>query len=834
MRRLVSVLLVVVMSASGLLTGCGGKSPLAKKPVSPFTTEYELDEGAVDFFVAGDTFETAASGGPFYAGAQPLPGQNDDEYTTARAAKIAEINAEAAALVTACDEAKPALAALRSGYTTFLEGVYKKEAGLKDPALESLNTVVLLGSKGLLAEEQYAAIVSQETTQSYATAMRDYVAVTKAVELGGIYLEDVNTVTGYAALMVEALGGSKDAAVSGAANAFDSEMETLAGDALAALEPIVQRLANVEAGLTQLASADYYYSLEAIGWMQAESAKLSPLVEGLEAREGLSAEDVEGIKAFYAAFEEWDAALSEQVASIDTTGLIEISSAPFPVWGPEAAYAAADYEPGKNYGAANQVLATSAESKPPAKGWLASGWDGIKSGFGKVKTGVGVTVDTLGLGVRNITSVGAGIYYGNSTKDIVDNVMANTKEVVDNYNKGVSGASTFKNANDYIEGVETGAGDAAGGAAEWGIEKIWGKGKISSGVGWATGGLTKITVGMFTGMAKGIYKVSNTESSSADVALGFIEIGLGAIGGSKVIIKASQLPGLLKGGAQGVKAFQKIATGMIGSAANAAERKTISKALAELLVKKGFTPENATKLVSNSIKLEINAAVGQLIKNSRDAMIKKIRDLVAQGGTGALTNFKDTIKSSLQDLLSKGFSKTMQGYLNAGTTVMGETMKDYVDNLVAAGVTDGLLVNLIGQAMAIPPDPAQVSGTWTGSITILKVDIPESESKTAEEAGCEQTFKQLEGKKNACTYAITMGDSGSGTVVLSGGTVSGSGSATYSDGVITMVVGSEGTTYTMKGTIAFAKSGGMTMNGSWRAPFQGSTIIMSGSFTGTK
>lgn len=835
MKRGLSLLLAFMLAASTTLGGCGRVGlPGLKKPQTPFTTEYVLDETNIDYFLSNDDLESAMTGGPFYAGAQALPSQNTAEYDKARAAKVAEVNAKAAELVAACEPAKPALANLRSEYTVFLNKVHNEEDGLKDPAIESLNAVALNGTKTTLAELQYAALAGQETTQTYAVAMRDYLAVTKATEYASLMLKDADELASYSAIMITALADSENPAVKSAVAEYDTKMQTLYPDTLKALEPLAQGVADIDLGMRQLSSADHYFSLEAMGYMKAEQAKLEEALAGLEPREGITAEDVANIKITYEAFKELNASMESHLAAIDTSGMVEVAGVPFHDFGPDKAYAAGDYEPGKNYDAGTEVMRQQADSTPPKKGFFSGAWDTVKSGFGKLKTGVGVGVDAIGLGVRNITSVGAGIYYGNSTKDIVDNIMTNTKEVADNYEKGLSGSSTFTTAGEYVEGVETGAGEAAGGATEWGFEKVFGKGKVSGTAGWAVNGVTKITVGMFTGLAKGIYKVADKKSSTEDVAIGFIEIGLGAVGGSKLIIKASQLPGLLKGGAEGAKAFGKIVTNLVGSAANSSQRKAISKQLADLLIKKGMDPKAAQQILAATIKSEINAAMGQLLKNSRAAMIKKVRDLLASGGTGALTNFKETVKSSLEDLLKKGFSKTFQGYLDAGTTVIGATFTDYVDNLVAAGLTDGVLVDLIKSALAIPPDPAQVNGTWTGSLIITKVDIPKSEKKRAEEAGCERAFKELEGKKQSATFKIKLNDSGSGTanMTLKGG--SGNGSATYSDGQITMVVTSQGTRFTLKGTVAFKNEGGMTMSGSWSAPFQGSKIKMAGTFSATK
>lgn len=833
MKRAVSVLLVFVLVFSGTLTGCK-KGPLAKKPTSPFTLEYDLSEENVDFFVANDVAETAITGGPFYAGAQALPSQKTTEFDTARAKKVDDIKAQAKAIVDATTEAKPAMAALRAALADYLDVVYKNDPTFKDATIEALGKMEMVGAREAIAEADYAALTSEEPTQTYTKAMGEYLAVSRAVELGGLYLQDADQIAGLAAVYVDAGTGSSNAAIKTAAGELDAAMEGLLGDALKALEPVAAHIEGVNTGLAQLASADYYFALEGMGWMDSEMTKLEPVVSGLEARDGLSAEDVQAVKDSYAAFAEWNAALDEQLAAVETSGLVEVAEAPFPDLGVDAAYAAEGYEPGNNYDAAGQVLAMSTEPKAPEKGWLAAGWSGVKSAFGKAKTVVGVGVDAVNAGVYNIGRVTTGIYYGNSAKDVIKDVMDNTKQLITNYNNGVSGASTFKTAGEYLEGTEEGAGKAAGAATSWTFEKIFGKGKISGTAGWAVGGLTKITTGMFTGLAKGIYKVANKESSSADVATGLVEIALGALGGSKVIIKGSQIPGLLKGAKEGIGAFSKTVTTLVGSAANATERGQISKTLADLLIKKGLTKAEASQLISNSIKLEINTAVGQYIAASRATMIKKIRDLIAEGGSAFVANADDTLRSSLKDLLVKGFPKTMQGILDAGTTVIGTNAKEYFDNLVAAGLTDGMLTDLVTTALAVPPDPGQVNGTWNGSITITKVDIPQSEQKTADEAGCEQMFKQLEGKAQAATFTFKLNDAGSGTVTLAGQGGTGTGTATYKDGAIKMVVTVQGTTYTMNGTIAFVKTGGMSMSGSWTAPFQASKIKMSGTFTATK
>lgn len=837
MRRALSVLLVLCMSSSFLLSGCSALKGIGGKSNDPYTLDYELDESNVDFFLYNDDFDTIVSASPFYPGSRPQPSQNTAAFYEARAKRVAGITAEAAALVKACEAAKPAMATLRSDYTAYLEIVRKEEPRIGEWVTESMTQVALVPTQQLVAESEYAAMIEQPADLAYVKAMRDYLAVTKAVQLGGLYLKDANNVAGFAAVTLADLSASKSAKVQAANTELDKQMETDVAAALEALEPVAAGLAEIKFGLRQLVSGDYYLAQEGFGFMASEMPKLDEAVASIEVREGLSEQDVADVKAYYAGYKEYVTSLQSHFESLDTAGIIRVPSNDadglFDL-GLEKAYAAeGGYVPGDSMNAGIAAMSQDPPA-PPAEGWLSSGWGLVKSGFGKAKTAVGVTVDTLGSGVQVISAVGCGIYYGNKPKEIIENAMNGPKMVFENYKNGVSGSDTIKTAGEYIEGVEKGAGEYVGWAASKPIELVIGKGKVSETTKWALGGLTQITTGMFTGMAKGIYKVADKRSSTADVVGGFVDIALGSIGGSKLIVKASQIPGLIKGSLQAVKAGSKAALSMAGSAANKAEAKALAQRIAQLLTKKKLNPAEYKELISNQLKVEINKAVGQLIVGSRQAMIKKIRDLIAKGATGGMTNFKEGVKSSLEDLLTKSFDKSLKGFLDAGTTVMGTTLKDYIDNLVAAGLADGVLTGLINDALAVPPDPEQMAGMWNGSLTILKVTIPESEKKTADDAKCEQMFKQLEGKKIPMKLDIDMGASGSGSVTLTGSNGGGSGTITYSGGAVSMVITADGTTYTMKGTAKFTKSGGMSMGGSWTAPFQKSQIIMSGSWTAAK
>jgi len=405
----------------------------------------------------------------------------------------------------------------------------------------------------------------------------------------------------------------------------------------------------------------------------------------------------------------------------------------------------------------------------------------------------------------------------------------NVKEIGKNYQAGVSGSEVISTANGYLEGVETGAGQYAGGWAQTGIEKTWGKGKIADATGWAVGGLTKITTGMFTGLAKGLYKVGNKSSSSADVASGIVEIGLSAIGGSKVLIKGTQIPGLLKGGYQGLKNGGQALVNLTRSAGDAKVRAQLTKEMADLLANNKLTQEQLTKLISNSVKVEISEAVATLMAKNRELYIKAIRDLIAQGGTAIKTNFTSTIKGSLEDLVSKGFDKTFKGLLDAGTTVIGAGLGDYIDNVVGSQL-DPVLTDLINAALQIAPDANQVDGTYSGAFVITKVDIPKDAQQEAKEANCNALFKQLEGKSNPMTLKV---DASGGDAQLISKDGSSKGTCKYSDGAITMKFSSKGATLTFTGTAKLTKEG-VVLGGGWSSPYPKTSITISGTWSATK
>jgi hypothetical protein len=833
-RRVIAVALAVAMVVAVLpLQGCQLLSSMGigGSTAEPFTTDYQLTQADYDFFVGDDTVDTAIAHSPFYPGNEPLPSQNTAAYENARYKKVGEIIADAASLVTAAKTAEPALTTLRSDYVAYLQQVHSAEPKASDFIGSSLTSVTADGVDEILAERAYAGLMATEATTSYAATMRDYLKVTCACQYGALLLQDGNTIAASAAILSRAIAADGDAGAKAAAADFDAKATKDVAGAVAALEPVAEGIQSVDQDMSLLASGDYYFSREALGWMASETAKIKPQVDTLTAHGAMTQQQVDDVKTYFSMFQQWNTALTAQLAGLDTSGLVAVKgAAPFGVmpW-LDTAYAAegdAGYTPGKDYASAVAVLS---QGPPPKTGLLGATWDGVKSVFGAVKTGAGVGLDTAAIGARNISTLGCNWWYGVPVSESWKQMKDNVKEIGKNYDAGVSGSAVLSTANGYLEGAENGAGQTAGGWAQSGIESTWGKGKVANATGWAVGGLVKISTGMFTGLAKGIYKVANTQSSGADVASGIVEIGLSAIGGSKVLIKGTQVPGLLKSGYQGLKNAGQALVNLAESAGDAKIRAQLTKEMAEILANNQLTKEQVSKLISNSVKVEISEAVAAMMTRNREMYIKAIRDLIAAGGTAFKTNFTATAKGQISDLVSKSFATTLQGFLNAGTTVMGTGLGDYIDNVIGSQL-DPMLTDLINAALAIPPDPGQVDGSYSGVLVITKVDIPDAYQKQAEQANCAALFKQLEGKAQPITLKVS---ATGGTATMGSKSGSSKGSCDYTDGTITMQFSSNGSTMRMQGTAKLTKDG-VTMSGSWSMPYPKTQIMISGTWSVTK
>ncbi len=683
----------------------------------PFTFDYPLNESNIGFFTQGDTIGTLLSAGPFYTGSQPLPSQATRDYDAARAKKIAEIIKEADTLAQTAVRLKPQLATMRSAFLSYLSTGLKEEPKLADFTKQTFNQVAALASREQFVETEYNSMASAGVASALAKSFMDYTKVEKAVELGGLYLQDANNMLAYAAIAIKVTQSHPNATVKKASDQLDKDMlalDSIRNDLLAATSSIQK----IEYGMKQLFTGGYYLSQSANDFMAASLPDLKTKAASLTPRPGLTAEQIQAVKAYLSLIEKWQSQVKQRTDSLDKSRLVAVSQPQQKRQWLVFTRIANAAEPPDNYASAVGSVSAPLQSDPPKKddpGYLAKGWNIAKTAFHGAQTVAGVTLDTANAVTQNTFRTYWGVWYGEHANTILEDHKKNWAEVKNNYNNSTSGVQTLKTAGEYLEGVETTARETV----ESGVEKATGGFGVTS---WATGAITQATVGMFTGLGKGLYKLADRQADATRLAEGGLDVGLSLIGGSKVILKGSQVPNLVRGLAGEVEMTGKMAVNYVESTVAESARKNLLKESAELLAKSHLTEREAAKLISNTLEIEAKEQLARGLAAVRERMTLEMTQIVKTGGATALASAKETVKSSLEDMLKEQFTKSMNGILQAIGKVVGTSAKDYLDNLVGGWADDMIKVQVTAMVEKAAADAA-AAGVFKLVISPQTVDL---------------------------------------------------------------------------------------------------------------
>lgn len=672
MRKTLIYLLTFVMISSSLLYGAGcSRTSSGPKEKKPFTFDYTTDQSNAAFFSDGETVETLLTATPFYSGRQPLPGQKTAEYDAARLKKVEEIKKEADGLVQTAVKIKPQVDALRSSFLAYLNVTLNKEPKLKGFSQEAISQLVRIKTKEQMAEVQYKSITTDNISEPYVKSFGDYLKVTKAVELGSSTLQEVNNLAAYSAIALDGLENHGSPEVKAANEKLNKDMASL-DEIKEDANSLITSLEKIDYGMKQLNTGDYYLALAANDFVTTNLPELKSKTAGLTPREGLTSEDIKFIQVYLAFIEKFQNGLKSQLDAVDKAKLVAVTPEKksfLPV-----AYASEEEEVqlySNAFNALNQPLQPREKQGESiwSKGWNAMSGT-IKTTFHAGQTAVGYGVDYTGTAVKNVSRLGWGLYYGNSTEDIWDDWKNNAREINKNFNNSASGSETLKTAAGYLEGAEKAAGNVGSGGAEF----VMGKGYTGSAVGW----MAKTTTGIFTGLGKGIFKVADRQSSTEDVITGGVDIGLSFIGGSKVVIKGSQVPGLVKGLAQEGSLVGRQGINYLATLMGRAEKKE----LMQLAGKEG------AELVNNSATLEVVEGTLKMLGEARTQTYKEMGAILKGGGATLKQNVVQGTKESLEDLFTKKFEKNLSGLMEAFKTGAGKTPAEFLDNLIGSGLDD--------------------------------------------------------------------------------------------------------------------------------------------------
>ncbi len=686
--RIFAVLVLVVVIG---FTGCGKSSTLTE---SPFNYDYTVDEITALQMVEGDSIDTLIAASPFYAGAQPLPGVSSAEYDSLRRAKVEEIIAEADAIVQAVNAVKPDVDALGKAYVDYLDICFPEEKKLRNTVNHTVKELVALKSRQAAVQAVYDSLETTSDSPLVSTHM-EYAKVAKAVELGSLYLQDVDNVLAWSALSLKAFENTDNARIEAAGVTLDREMARF--DKMRdGLKAVGEGMEKVAAGLSQLETADYYMAQSAVSFIEEEMPSCKEKLASLKPDEGITENDLALFREYLGLLEETTRAMRACLDKADKTKLVPVSSSSsvFPSAWADGKMSAMNFASSMDaIKKAGSVIPYSDQGTRSFTEAVSQGWKDLKAGFQAVQQGLGISVDTLGAATRSVMNVPIGIYYGNSASDIADNISQNFQEVVSNFQRGTSGSSTMRTAKDYFQGAENAAQNLAGG----GVASVMGDGYTS----WVVGNIAKATASIFTGMGKGISSLSNPTSSAGELAVGALDIGFALAGGSKLLFPGSKLPNLALGLGQGA--------GILGQkSANYITRLVVesgNRNLNQLLLK----PVTGQIAVIGSTRQALLVA----LKKTNEQLTGRLAELARQGITGWASGASGSLKSSLHDFVQKQFQANMKGFIDAVTTALGKGAGDYINNVIGE-MADDYLKDMVQKAL---DSQAGHDGSYRGSVS---------------------------------------------------------------------------------------------------------------------
>lgn len=817
MKKALLIIIAVVVVAAAIVVGTRFIGPRGPRVTDPFTFDYKLDAKNVEFFTKGDDMATLLACTPFYAGAQPLPGQHTQEFDEARVRKVDEIIADSDKLAEAAIGLKSDVDQLRKALMDYLTICAKNDPKAKKFANDAGREALRLWTMEALVEAEYKSI-DTKSSDPFARSFMQYMKTTKAVELGALYLQDIDSIVGFAAMGLDGLSGTKNAKIIGANKQLDDAMGKFDGMS-GKIGDVMSGMRKVDYGFKQLKTGDYYYARTAVKFMRDSMPALKKAARNIKPNQYMDAQTVAFTKDYLAKFDNFSAGFQAYLDSVPKSQLLPVSSLP----NSTGCAFAQDKDRPNEYGSAYLSLAPPAKDTGEAKeGWLSTGWSGIKTVVHGTQTVIGVGLDVAGTAVKNITRVGAGVYYGNSAKEIWKDMKDNSNQIIKNWKANKSGAETMRTANQYINAIDKGA-EYIGSK---GAEQVFGEGWTSWGVGKVSGA----TAGILTGLGKGITLIGNRDAQASDYVIGGIEIAGSALGGSKLILRGTQLPGFLKGLAKGTwisaegswNAFSKLAINM---------EKSEMDALVQVAVKGGMRTAGFAE------RQAIHQAMLAAIAQSNQALKAELTTIIKSGLKAGWANFNGTLRQSLYDFSKKQFTANLKGVAE----LLGGSKAEFIDNIMAQWGED-LIKGMVDQAMAEAPLPAELKGEWNGTTVFTSIQVPEAASDKAGKEGCNigAMIKALQGKVLPTKMRLNGAPSGVGSMFMQISFQGKPGSPvnaryTYSGGALTINQGIKGGSITMHGE-ATRMTQGYAISGTTVATLGtgGANIVMSGKFDVTK
>lgn len=797
MKRLIWITGAVAILGVGLACFNKNAEPLIEastpKVKEPFTTNYEFDEKTLPFFLDNDTTGNIYGSSPFYFGKQPLPFAEGQEFENVRAAKVAEIKAVAKSIVQEATSGEADAQAALDALSAYLQVVINLEPKTEKSVKTALSNLARLRSKQMIDAALYDGLAKQTTDNGFAQTMVDYYAVVKAVEVGDSFVTMSLHIGTLAAGFYESTKDSPVAAVKQAATKLDGDMVVM-DSMMERSRKVLGGMAGVRQGLRQLKAADVRYAKAATSYMAEEIPKIREMLKSVQPNEHLPQEILDMSRQHLAYWDGFQRGLSASLNTIPEENLAPAPAAPQALSLIPYAYAntVSSYEAA--YGTASQKINT---------GWtfggiLESGWNGIKAvGSGikttahGIQTGIGVGLDTVDAIVQAPIRIGYDIYTRHTTEslagkkltdrypqfndridtefknDTVREIVSDFRQIRKNFDECKSGSEILVTTKRFLDYGEEVISQTAENAAK----AQFGEGWTSKGVGL----VSKLGAGILTGLGKGAALIGNRQASGSDYVMGGLELVGVALGGSKMLVKGTQLPQVAKGAGEVGWLGARRVWNSIRNWATADLRADLAAGVKHLRAKiaeatKAGLKEEADQLTRQLATLSVDVAAEQAFKRATKQAIAEIgvkfKDMIAATGAAMKANAGKTMRESLKEFMDGILRRNIQ----EATEEIGKTfgqkaaaaVGEAIDELFAEGMDD-LIKGLVEEAMAEAPTADEMNGTWRGTVTVTNVTIPQSAPGKDKDCDFAGALKELQGKTLQSELTIKIGNSGFGT-----------------------------------------------------------------------
>lgn len=647
MRSFHLAVLLLALVLALLIIGCGTKSgPLESEP---FSLEFESDATTTKFYAEGDTSLMLVGAAPFYAGAFPLPGSNTATFDTARATKIGEIQTIAASMRQTAADTSPRLDPLRKALFQCLDAGIKAKPELASFASECVKDVLGCQTASAVALAE-AEAVSIPAAPAFSTSLMEYLQVLRSFNAAQTTLAEADRLVALAALLASAFEKSGDAKLQEAATSLDTAMGALdgLGDSLANL---AKGLDSGLLGLKQLRTADHYLVLSALEFATNELPKARQNLGSLKPTQQITSDQITAIGQVLESFSLMLTLAQQVTAAVPDSYLVPVET--------ETTYTggiAWAFKDGGYYEMANKALKSpqQASSGPGLGTVVAATWKAVRNAPASA-------IEMAELNWNTVVNTAQGVIVdGKSLEAAKAEQMQLWLDAESRFQAGTQGTEVLQGAKDGLEGMEE--------LAEFYTSELASSATPNYYIPEVTGKVAKAVVGMFTGLAKGLYTLADPTADAGDLAGGLVDIAGSAIGGSKVLAKPSILQG------SGKSFWQWLKPAGVEAAKEGLE-------------------QSATTATSQALQAT-NVALKDRLKALAAAW-------AAQGGK--------TAAESLNDFATKQFEANLSGFAKALQTVIGERGGTFIDN-VFSELMDNMLQSVVVETLGGPG----FDGTYKG------------------------------------------------------------------------------------------------------------------------